>query len=165
MMDYSAAERYFKSFEELFRVYPKAKKIALLELEKSMVQDVWEQIPARGIDDSWYHVRNWQEGHIGSGGGYVAVRPVTQTVQTTRAGKTTSSRAITQYLDRGHGARRPSGKTERYRPQIVKAGIGSAGNAYVKGHLFYSFAKVGIEDRAVRSAEHILVQLENKFDV
>lgn len=38
-------------------------------------------------------------------------------------GKTVSGRMVTRWLERGHGARRPSGKDKRYRARIVGAGV------------------------------------------
>jgi len=61
---------------------------------------VRSNIVASGVNDSHGHVRAWQIKHIGSGGGYAAVRPIASGTGADSPG------AITNYLENGHQFRK-----------------------------------------------------------
>lgn len=91
----------------------RAARAELLEQAgKSLEQALSKSITASGLQDTHGKIRSWQEQYKGSGGGYVALRP--------RKGETgpNSPGAITNYLESGHKVRFPSGKAERYRPDV-----------------------------------------------
>lgn len=76
------------------------------------------------INDAHGHISGIQARVVGSGGGYVAVRP-----SGTDSGPD-SLNAITNYLENGHAIRRPDGRSLRYRPRIKVL--------YVSGRGFYA---------------------------
>ena len=76
------------------------------------------------INDAHGHISGIQARVVGSGGGYVAVRP-----SGTDSGPD-SLNAITNYLENGHAIRRPGGRSLRYRPRIKVL--------YVSGRGFYA---------------------------
>lgn len=76
------------------------------------------------INDAHGHISGVQAHVVGSGGGYVAVRP-----SGVDSGPN-SLNAITNYLENGHAIRRPSGRSLRYRPRIHVL--------YVSGRGFYN---------------------------
>lgn len=87
------------------------------------------QVEVRGqirnkVNDDESHIRGIQAWVVGSGGGYVAVRP-----SGTDSGPD-SLNAITNYLENGHAIRRPDGRSPRYRPRIKVL--------YVDGRGFYA---------------------------
>lgn len=76
------------------------------------------------INDAHGHVSGVQAHVVGSGGGYVAVRP-----SGVDSGPN-SLNAITNYLENGHAIRRPGGRSPRYRSHIKVL--------YVSGRGFYN---------------------------
>ena len=69
---------------------------------------------------------------MGSKGGYSRVGPGKQEVANQYGKKYGYTAAqVTSYLERGHAVPSPTGKSQRYRPNLEKAILGSAGNAVV----------------------------------
>ena len=64
-----------------------------------------------------------QELHLGSGKGYMAVRPKADTFVTTPAGKQYAAGAVTNAIEGGHATRTPSGQAKRYHPRINVARV------------------------------------------
>ena len=83
-------------------------------------------------------MRRWQVAHVGSGGGYAAVRP--------EKGKTgaDSPGAITNYLEGGHRIASPRGG-KNYRPRLRVS--------YVSGYHFYVNTSMRAESIAIGEAE------------
>jgi len=109
---------------------------AMLEQEISMA------ISNSGLNDSNSRVRRYQIKHVGSGGGYAAIRPAGSS-----DGAETGSNgpgAITNYLESGHKIRAPKGG-KGYRPRIRVP--------HVNGYHFYNTAGVAAEAKAIRMAE------------
>lgn len=75
---------------------------------------VRNNIVASGVNDSHGHVRAWQIKHIGSGGGYAAVRPIASSTGNNSPG------AITNYLEHGHGFRKRL-KTQKENQKVLTA--------------------------------------------
>lgn len=107
---------------------PAIKTQALYAAGKCFQAEVRRQIQEQGVQDSFGRVRRWQQVYLGSRGGYAAVRPMAERTEKTWKGKDVYSSQITKWLERGHGAR------------ADKYGFFSR-SSYVKGHLFYSWAK------------------------
>lgn len=145
-----------KYWQRVIKIIPEAKHAALFEAGKALMQEVNAQIDQRGVNDKYGRVRSWTTPEVGSGNGYVAVRPDDVTVTT--EGGTGSSKQITQYLEHGHGVRLPSGRAKRYVPEF--RGNGS----YVRGYLFYSFSRSAAERIGIQAAEKCLVKFENAID-
>ena len=106
------------------------------------------------VNDSSGHVRSWQEKHVGSKGGYAAVRPAKGTLS--RGGKSYRIAAVTEYLERGHKPRRPSGADDNYRPRLK--------NAYVDGRHFYSKTYNKIERTAISRAERLVNTIAERLE-
>lgn len=60
---------------------------------------------------------------MGSGKGYVAVRPKAGVFLTTPGGKQYAAGAVTNAIEGGHATRTPSGRSARYRPRIHVARV------------------------------------------
>lgn len=88
-----------------------AKRAALDQIGKDLQNSLRGAI-AGSIRDSHGKVQSWQQIYKGSGGGYVAIRPVSPPTGPHSPG------AITNYLQSGHAIRPPTGKNQRYRPRI-----------------------------------------------
>ncbi len=111
-------------------------------------------IASSGLADSAGAVRRWQIKHVGSGGGYAAVRAAG-----TREGGEVGPNgpgAVTNYLENGHAIRTPGGRAKNYRPRIRVA--------YVNGYHFYETAFSQIEGRAIEKAEEWLDDIAKELD-
>lgn len=156
LFDKEAWEMFWRRWDDVTEKWPDAKRLALREMGKVILKEVVQQIPKRGVHDSRGRVARWQNMRLGSGGGYVAVSPSSEdTVQVTRGGNRTNSAQITQYLEGGHAIRPPSGRTKRYVPRL------HSGRSYVPGHLFYSWAKMDVEYKAIDAADQVLDELSD----
>jgi hypothetical protein len=145
--------------------------MALNEMGKAALKEVWSQIGQRGINDERGRVRRWQSYHVGRWLGYVAVQPdsgdAAEVVQTTKAGEKTTSKDVTRYLEHGHKVRGPSGRAKRYTPRY-KRRLNNNGRSMftvVHGRLFYSWSRDNVARIAAHEAErNVLVPLENMLD-
>jgi len=145
-----------KGWQRVIQIMPEAKRAALFEAGKALMQEVQSQIGKQGVNDQFGRVRSWQSPEIGSGGGYVAVRPDDGVAITT--GGESDKKKITRYLEQGHGVRMPSGRAKYYKPRLRGNGV------YVKGYQFYSFSKLEAEQIAIHAADLCLARLENVID-
>ena len=114
-------ERILRSWETLLDRFKTEKEKALERMGKQALQDVKQNIGGSG------KVAGWQEPHMGSGGGYVAVRAKAKTYQTTKNGKRYAVGYVTNSIEGGHrtGGQRPGPKADgyRYRPRYKKAAV------------------------------------------
>lgn len=156
--NFEAIRKFERYWEDLFEEFPAARAAAVNEMGKAVKEDLDAQILSQGVDDLFGHIRNTQEVRFGSRGGYAAVSPVASEM-TDRYGRTktwkgqqVSTRQVTRWLEKGHGARKPSGSAKKYRLQLRGASFGKKGNLYIKGHLFYSWTKLRALDHALSAA-------------
>ena len=114
-------ERILRSWETLLDRFKTEKEKALERMGKQALQDVKQNIGGSG------KVSGWQEPHMGSGGGYVAVRAKAKTYQTTKNGNRYAVGYITNAIEGGHrtGGQRPGPKADgyQYRPRYKKAAV------------------------------------------
>lgn len=114
-------ERILRSWETLLDRFKTEKEKTLERMGKQALQDVKQNIGGSG------KVSGWQEPHMGSGGGYVAVRAKARTYQTTKNGKRYAVGYVTNSVEGGHrtGGQRPGPKADgyRYRPRYKKAAV------------------------------------------
>lgn len=129
---------------------PGARRELHERLAEMAKKEVDVQIDASGLNDSHGKIKNWQEPHVGSGGGYAAVR-----AQKGQTGDN-SPGAITNYLENGHAIRQPLGKSKYYRPRIKKS--------YVDGYHFYEAARTVVESKAIAEAEKFVEELGQKLE-
>ncbi len=169
-VDKSKYERFNDFWEDLYKAFPAARVAAVQAMGAAVKEDLDANIVSQGVDDMFGHIRNTQEIQIGSRGGYAAVRPASSGMTDrygntkTWKGRQVSTRQVTRWLERGHGARKPSGESKRYRPSINGAGVGANGQAYVKGYMFYSWAKLKAQEHALRAADKVLSAIADEID-
>lgn len=89
---------------------PQIREEILRDAADELLNAVRENIGSR-LNDSQGHVRAWQRVRIGSKRGYAVIEPVNEPKGRNGPG------AVTGYLERGHGIRRPKGG-RNYRPRI-----------------------------------------------
>ena len=105
-VDTRGIDRLVESWDRLLKQFPEAKRRALEQMGRDLLANVREEIGGSG------KVAGWQEPHMGSGGGYVAVRAKAKTYQTTKRGKRYAVGYVTNAIEGGHkhGGRRGSSK-------------------------------------------------------
>lgn len=134
------------SWNALLKRFPDGKQKALESIGRDLLLNVRDEIGGSG------KVSGWQEPHMGSGGGYVAVRAKARTYQTTKNGKRYAVGYVTNSIEGGHrtGGQRPGPKADgyRYRPRYKKAAV--------PGRWFY--------EQARQDAERILQGEEEKLE-
>ena len=89
-----------------------ARSDLLTEAGNRLKEALDSRITASGLQDTHGKVRSWQVQYRGSRGGYVAIRATNKSTGDNSPG------AITNYLESGHRVRFPSGKSQRYRPEV-----------------------------------------------
>lgn len=136
--------------QAILKELPEARRQLHERLAEMAKKEVDAQIDASGLNDSHGKIKGWQEAHVGSGGGYAAVRP--------QKGMTgdNSPGAITNYLENGHRIREPSGKSKYYRPRIKKP--------YVDGYHFYQAARIAVESKVIAEAEKFVEEFAQKLE-
>lgn len=132
-------------------------KEALLEKAGRRIQwEVREQVTRSGLHDPRGRVKRWQNPHVGSGLGYVAVRADSVEVAAgNRDRQRLNAGALTNYLTSGHKTRMPSGRAKRYQPR--------ARMTRVKGLDFYRKAHAEAEKIALQEAEAMLQKLTEEL--
>ena len=119
-VDTSGIDDLLESWDRLVRQFPDAKRALLERLAPQMLQAVRRAVGGSG------KVAGWQEPHMGSGGGYAAVRPRAETYQATRSGTRYAVGYITNAIEGGHRHGGPRGSTKpdyHYRPRFKTAAV------------------------------------------
>lgn len=163
ILDHSQLSRLCRWYEDALKLIPEAKTRALRAAADAVKQELDRQIASR-LDDSHEKVRTWQQVQMGSKGGYSRVGPGKQEVANQYGKKYGYTAAqVTSYLERGHAVPSPTGKSQRYRPNLEKAILGSAGNAVVPGRQFYSYTRLKASDLGIAAMEDELDRLTDEF--
>ncbi|MDD3173584.1 MAG: hypothetical protein PHF63_07990 [Herbinix sp.] len=149
-VDLTDLDQLDNDLKELFDKIPDRRRQLHEKIADVIKSEVDIQISRSGLNDSSGHVKAWQEQHIGSRGGYAAVR-----ASDTSTGNN-SPGAITNYLENGHRIREPSGKNKHYRPRLKKP--------YVDGYHFYSAARKSAESQAITAAEEYVKEIADKLE-
>ena len=146
MLETAVWTRFRQKFDELAAARrQKARLHELLERAGDrLTAEVRQSIRRSGLHDSRGRVQSWQNPHIGSRLGYVAIRPDSVEVSAGGNGRQQiNTGALTNYLSSGHETRTPSGRSQRYKPRVHMA--------VVPGFGFYSdagqrAAQIGLEE-------------------
>lgn len=115
------------------------------DLAKSEVD---AQIASSGMKNGGGRLRGWQEKHVGSGGGYAAVRAIRgrgpgETLEQQYAN---SPGAITNYNEGGHKVRHSTGNAKRLRKGRAKV-------SYVEGYHYYKGANAALESKVIAEGQ------------
>ena len=109
-------DRLLESWDKLLREFPQMKKAALEKMGSELLRRVRGEIGGTG------KVAGWQVPHMGSGGGYVAVRAKANTYQATKSGKRYAVGYITNAFEGGHKIRKHQGG-KGYRSRVKVAAV------------------------------------------
>lgn len=142
-----------RTLSSLLDEFPEMRRELHEELGAMAKREVDAAVETSGLHDSGGNIRRWQVVHIGSGGGYAAVRAA-GAKEGGGTGKN-SAGAVTNYLERGHKIRPPQGG-KGYRPRIRVA--------YVNGYHFYETARTSFEAKAIRTAERFADRLAGRLE-
>ena len=157
-LDKQTWDKFWDYWQDLIEEWPDAKKAAMLAAGRALLPAVQRQIKQR-VNDARGRVQRWQDMRLGSGGGYVAVSPVDDQVTINQtADRFVTAKDITQYLERGHAIRPPSGRSQRYVPRV------RSGRSYVPGRQFYSWTQLDAAKIATEAADEALEWLSDTLD-
>ena len=109
-------DRLLESLDKLLREFPQMKKATLEKMGSELLRRVRGEIGGTG------KVAGWQVPHMGSGGGYVAVRAKENTYQVTKSGKRYAVGYITNAFEGGHKIRKHQGG-KGYRSRVNVAAV------------------------------------------
>ena len=116
IVDTTSLDRLVESWDALVQRFPQQKRAALATLGAELLQRVRSEIGGTG------KVAGWQAPHMGSGGGYVAVRAKANTYQTTKSGKRYAVGYVTNAFEGGHKIRKHQGG-KGYRSRVNVAAV------------------------------------------
>lgn len=154
-LDISQLTQFSSALDALVRDAPELQKELHTELADELKQAldncIDETFPSRS-----YRIINWQEKHVGSMGGYAAVRPAKGDTEMKWKGKPMSKGLITAKLEDGHSVRRPSGSGKNYRPRLK--------TVYVDGRHFYANTAKEIERTAISRAERMVNTIAERLE-
>lgn len=152
-IDVSGWREFWSRWEDAIKEIPGLKERVLEEAGEDIRDAVRYSIFQSGLDDSRHgRVKKWQNPHVGSGKGYVAVRPDSVIVMSGGgAKKPLNAGALTNYLTSGHRVRGPSGRSKRYVPR--------ARMTRVPGYEFYKNAAGDMAQISVQAAKKFLQEV------
>lgn len=151
-IDTSAWTEFWARWEDAIRQIPGLKEQILEKAGEDIRDAVRQSIDRSGLNDQRGRVKTWQNPHIGSGKGYVAVRSDSVEVESGGGGKgKLNAGALTNYLTSGHKVRGPSGRAKRYVPRARMTKVPGLG--------FYKNAAGDADQIAVQAAEEFLEQI------
>lgn len=173
-------DAFARYWEDLFHVFPEARRKAVEAMGETVQKDLKAQIQAAELESSAKGtVRSWQTTRMGSRGGYAAVSPIKGTVmsrdrrkggwkmrQHTYKGKPITAKQVTRWLERGHGTPPTGQERWSYRNgrKTMRKIQERQGEGYVRGRQFYSFTKAKAWEHARNAAEKLLSSIADEVD-
>lgn len=155
-IDIRGMDEFDRALSDLLEEFPEMRRELHEKLAELAKKEVDAAIDASGNPkkmESTGEVKRWQVKHVGSGGGYAAVRAASEKEGGGTGPK--SAGAITNYLESGHKIRPSSGQTRRR---------GRARVVYVNGYHFYQTARSSFEAKAIRLAEQFSDKLADRLE-
>lgn len=152
-IDTTQLEKLSRNLEQAMKEFPEERRAAHEKvgqmLEKRLKATMSARLNTRNKNPKG--VIGWQEVHVGSKGGYAAIRPAK-----TPSGKNGAG-AITNYLESGHKIRRPSGKAKRLQKSRIRV-------AYVAGRYFYRDTAREISQNAEQIMKELAQTMAKKIE-
>jgi len=145
-------DRFLKDFDDLIKKVPQKRRELHEKIADLLKSEVDSNISG-SVNDNRGKIKGWQEKHVGSGGGYAAVRPIS-TPKGVPSAK--SPGAITNYLEVGHKIRKPSGKSKKYRARIKVS--------FVDGRWFYKKTRENIESKIIALIEDFAEDIAREIE-
>lgn len=151
-IDTSVLDKFEKNLDEMLKEAPEMRA----ELHRRVGVKIKEALDVSisgTISDREGKVRGWQIVAVGSGGGYVAIRP-----KGSKEGGEVGPNgpgAITNYLSAGHSVRKPSGRAKRYTPR--------GRMLVVRGRKFYQATDAQAQQIALAEAQKLADEVARKM--
>lgn len=117
-IDISGLTEFSRKLNRLLDEAPEMRRKFHEEIAEMAKEQIDAHITNSGIEDNNSKIRDWQEEHVGSGGGYAAIRASDESTGANSSG------VITNYLEGGHGIRSSGGQAKRYEPNIKVPYVG-----------------------------------------
>lgn len=115
---------FLSRWNAALQAIPGLKEASLEKAGDRLREELRGAIDRSGLNDPKGRVKLWQNRHVGSGKGYVAVRSDSVLVTAGANGRQVlNTGALTNFLTNGHKVRTPSGRSKRY---ISKANVSRA---------------------------------------
>ena len=130
-VDTSGLDRLVESWDRLLKQFPDGKRKALEQMWRYLLLDV----------------AGWQAPHMGTKGGYVAVRAKADTYQTTKSGKRYAVGYVTNAIEGGHRHGGPRGG-KGYRPRYRKAAV--------PGKWFYQAVRQDVDEMGQEEVDALM---------
>lgn len=128
-VDISGLQELDERFQAIYAGLPQQRAALHQRIGEAVYTELGGRI-ASSLRDGGGRVRSWQRVHVGSLGGYVAIRPAgTKDTPPGESGPNGPG-AVTSYLEHGHRIRPPKGG-KGYRPRIKALRV--AGRGFYKG--------------------------------
>lgn len=153
-----------ETYRHTLEFVPEAKRGALTAAAEAVFEILEEEIDAR-LNDSHGKVKGWQAIHVGSKGGYAAIRPQKEEVRN-QYGKYYgyNSAQVTSYLERGHAIPRSYKARLHGEDDETPLIFGNNGRVIVPGRMFYSYARMNAMKAALQAMDRTLDGLTAKFE-
>lgn len=172
--------RFVQYWDDLLQIMPEARREAVEAAGKEIQLSLESQIQQADLDSEGVkgRVKSWQALRLGSGGGWAAVSPKSEKVESweqrityagrfkqhTWKGKPVTSRQVTSWLDRGHG----TGTTGQTAWVLTKQNKRHQrkerwGSGYVAGRKFYAKTKDDAQKLALKAANQVLFRIANEL--
>jgi hypothetical protein len=149
-IDLTDLNSFDEDLKALLEEVPERRRELHERIADAMKEEVDFQIANSGLNDNSGRIKNWQSWHVGSRGGYAAVRASDKSIGDNSPG------AITNYLENGHKIREPSENSKKYRPRIK--------TPYISGYHFYQSARNNVEWRAIAEAEEYVKEIAQRLE-
>lgn len=146
---------FWENWDRTVKKLPAMKAEMLQAIGGELQKEVRAAVLRTGVNDAHGRVRSWQNPHVGSRLGYVAVRPDSVEVRSGGGGRIpVNAGALTNYLNSGHRVRNPSGRARRYVPRARMTRVPGAG--------FYQAAGSTVFKTALAAAEKYLREIKEE---
>lgn len=139
--------------DSLIKEMPELRREAHERIAQRLEAEIRSEI-ARSAGTSTGKMAEWQEGVVGSGGGYAAVRAKSKTYEETKKGKKYAVGYITNAYASGHAIRRPQGG-KHYRSEIKKS--------YVLGSKVYEKVRPKADRIALEELNNFADEVEKRL--
>lgn len=151
-IDLTELDKLMQRLNAILEDFPGERRRMMERLGPVLLQEVRS---ALGPSDK---VAGWQEQYVGSGGGYVAIRPKADTYQVTKGGRRYAAGYVTNAIEGGHRVPPKRGSARegyRYRPRGKVAAV--------PGKWFYDAVRQRLPAVAEREAQALLAELEARL--
>ena len=157
-IDTSGLERFDKVLDRLLMDMPKERETLHREIGDILKADVDAAMISAGLKSRKGKIRSWQKTHIGSRGGYAAVRPQEGALPANSCGEEYAFGHITNSIVSGHDIRKPESSSKHvYKKGRIKVGR-------VRGFPFYKIARTTADAKVIHLIEKYVDSVADRLE-